>query len=544
MTSLPGFVPWPDAVAAEYRARGYWTGQPIDDVLRQRGVDAADRVAVVCGERRVAYRALDERVDRRAAALAQHGIGRGDRVVVQLPNVLELVEALFALFRLGAIPVMALPSHRRSEIAQFVTQARAVAYVAADRFAGFDYRLLAHELRALPETPLRHVFIVGEAEAPFARWSDLDAAPRPLPPVDASSVALLQLSGGSTGTPKLIARTHDDYLFSVRTSVPLCGLGPESVYMVALPGAHNFPLSSAGILGAMVAGARLVMCPRPHPDVAFPLLQREAVTITAVVPPLARAWLSAVLARGSRFPQLRVLQIGGAKLSRDLAIDVMAGFGCRVQQVFGMAEGLVNYTRLDDSLDLIAGTQGRPMTPADEVRIVDDQDRDVPDGEVGHLLARGPYTIRGYFDAADHDAHAFTPDGFYRTGDRVKRLPSGHLVVEGRAKEQINRGGEKVAPVEIEQLLARHPAVEEAAVVGITDWMMGERICAVLVPRSGHTVRRPDVMSFLRSMAIADFKLPDRVEVVPSLPRTPVGKIDKRALAETFAATDGPGGAS
>ncbi|AKF08724.1 (2,3-dihydroxybenzoyl)adenylate synthase [Sandaracinus amylolyticus] len=536
-TLLEGCVPWPHDVAERYRRAGHWRGDPLDSIVREGARRHGERVAVVCGARRATYAELDARVDAVASAMIELGIRPLDRVVVQLPNVLELIETLFALWRLGAIPVMALSGHRRAEIAHFCEHTRAVAYVCADVVAGFDHRALAREVKAGTPT-LRHVIVVGDAQelVPFA---SLDGAPRTLPAVDARQVALLQLSGGSTGTPKLIPRTHDDYLYSVRASVPICGLDARSVYLVALPGAHNFPLSSPGVLGALVAGARVVMSREAHPDAAFPLLSREGVTITALVPPLARAWLAAMRARGLRFPSLEVLQVGGAKLGVELARDLIEGLGCRLQQVFGMAEGLVCYTRLDDPLERVITTQGRPISEDDEVRIVDDEDRDVPEGEVGHLLARGPYTIRGYYRVPEHDAIAFTRDGFYRTGDRVRRMPDGSLVVEGRAKEQINRGGEKIAPAELEQHLVAHPDVREAAVLGMHDAIVGERICAIVV--GDRPITRAALMAHLRARGVATFKLPDRVELVSdALPRTSVGKIDKAALASRLAA----GGAS
>lgn len=532
---LEGFVPCPEDVAARYRAAGYWTGEPLDRILRDGALRSGDATAVVCGERRVTYQTLDARVDRLAAALWELGLRPRDRVVVQLPNVLELIECLFALFRLGAIPVMALPGHRRLEIAQFCAHAEAVAYVIPDVFGNFDYRPLARELRDAPGGTLRHVIVLGDAGSDFVSYSTLDASPRDLPPVSADEIALLQLSGGSTSVSKLIARSHDEYFYSVRASVPLCGLDERSIYLVALPGAHNYPLSSAGILGALVARGRVVMSLHPHPDHAFPLLEREKVTITAVVPPLARVWLAALQARRARFPSLEVLQVGGAKLDPTLAHHLVDRFGCKLQQVFGMAEGLVNYTRLDDPVERVVGTQGRPMSDGDEIRIVDEADRDVPEGTVGQLLTRGPYTIRGYYRAPEHDRVAFTRDGFYRTGDRVRRTPDGDLVVEGRVKEQINRAGEKIAPVELEEHLVTHPDVAEVAVVGVPDPMLGEKICAVVVPNAGRVLRRPDVLGHLRKRGLAEFKLPDRVTFAEFLPRTKVGKIDKTALCTTLA---------
>jgi 2,3-dihydroxybenzoate-AMP ligase len=228
---------------------------------------------------------------------------------------------------------------------------------------------------------------------------------------------------------------------------------------------------------------------------------------------------------------LRMLQVGGAKLPAEAAARVEPVLGCRLQQVFGMAEGLVNYTRPDEPADVVEHTQGRPASPADEIRIVDDQDTDVPPGTVGHLLTRGPYTVRGYWRAADHDAVAFTADGFYRTGDLVRLTGTGHLVVTGRAKDQVNRGGEKIAVEEVENHLLSHPAVHDAAVVPLPDAYLGERACAVVVTRTD--VPRPTgavLRAHLRSRGLAAFKIPDRVVLVDAFPVTGVGKVSRAAL--------------
>jgi 2,3-dihydroxybenzoate-AMP ligase len=223
--------------------------------------------------------------------------------------------------------------------------------------------------------------------------------------------------------------------------------------------------------------------------------------------------------------------VGGAKLAAEPAAQIPKALGCTLQQVFGMAEGLLNYTRLDDPSELVETTQGRPLSPADEIRVVDpDTGEPVPEGETGELLTRGPYTLRGYYRAPEHNARSFTPDGFYRTGDLVRRLPSGHLVVEGRHKDQINRGGEKIAAEELEGHLLAHPAVHDAAVVGVPDPMMGERTCAFVVAR-GEPPTLPALKEFLRERGVADYKWPDRLELVDTFPRTPVGKISKKELS-------------
>ncbi|MCW2995727.1 MAG: 2,3-dihydroxybenzoate-AMP ligase [Conexibacter sp.] len=523
---------WPEADAARYRAAGLWTGETFGAFLAARAARFGPRTAVIgsAGER-WSYAELDERAGALAQGFAALGIAPGDRVVVQLPNIPAYVEVVFGLWRVGALPVFALPAHRRSELEAFAAAAEATAIVTVERCAGFDHGALARDVAAAVPS-VAHVILAGELDA--LRSPERRVLWEPC----ASAVAFLQLSGGTTGTPKLIPRTHDDYLYSVRESAAICGFTPESVYLCALPVAHNFPMSSPGILGVLHAGGTVVLAPSGDPRTAFALIARERVSVTALVPPLLLAWLEARASDGSDdLSSLELLQVGGARLAPEAARRVGPAFGCRLQQVFGMAEGLVNYTRLDDVEDVVVGTQGRPISDDfDEVRVVDDLGSDVEDGALGHLLTRGPYTIRGYY--GDADPGSFTADGFYRTGDVVRRLPSGHLVVEGRAKDQINRGGEKIAPDEVEDHLLAHPSVHDAAVVGVPDTRLGERSCAVIVARREHAApTAAELRRFLRERGVAAFKVPDRVEVVAAFPQTGVGKVSRRELRAALAAS-------
>ncbi len=520
---------WPDDMAARYRAKGYWRGETFSQLLRSRAEAQGDAVAVVGMDQGWTYGELLEKAETAAAGFLALGLKPGDRVVVQLPNLPEFLSVIFGLFRAKLIPVYALPAHRSTEIVHFLKRSEAAAYVVADRHEGFDYRALARAVQA--EVPdLRHVVVVGEAEE-FASFDGFRADPAALPTDDAdpSDVAFLQISGGSTGLSKLIPRTHDDYLYSVRESADISGLEPESVYLTALPAAHNFPMSSPGYLGALYVGATVVMAPSPSPDVCFPLIEREGVTITGLVPPLALLWMQAAAKKTHDLSSLQVLLVGGAKFLPEAARRVRTELDCTLQQVFGMAEGLVNYTRLDDPESLIIETQGRPISPDDEILIVDDAGAPVAEGEPGNLLTRGPYTIRAYHNEPAANARSFTDDGFYRTGDVVRRTPEGYLVVMGRATDHINRAGEKISAEEVEDHLLAHPAVFDAAVVSVPDDYLGERICAFIIP-NGAAPRGVELKAWMRKRDIADFKVPDQIVFVDDFAVTAVGKVSRREL--------------
>lgn len=520
---------WPADLARRYRERGYWRGETFPGFLRERALQFPERTAVAGGDgTRWTYRELHARAQTAAAGFLSLGLKPGDRVVVQLGNIPEFLSAVFGLFLARLVPVYALPAHRLTEIAHFARKAEAAGYVVADRYDGFDYRTLAREVVA--EVPaVKHVVVVGEAEE-FVPFDGFRPDPDTLP-VDPkpSEVAFLQISGGSTGLSKLIPRTHDDYIYSFRASAEICGLGADSVYMAALPVAHNFPMSSPGVFGALHAGSRVVMCPSPSPETAFALIEREKVTITGLVPPLALLWMQAAPKTAHDLSSLKVLQVGGAKFMPEAARRVRGTLRCGLQQVFGMAEGLVNYTRLDDPCEIIVETQGRPISPDDEILIVDDHGEPVPEGEPGNLLTRGPYTIRGYHNDPGANARAFTEDGFYRTGDVVKRTSDGYLVVQGRATDHINRAGEKISAEEIEDHLLAHPQVFDAAVVSIPDRFLGERSCAFVIPQ-GEKPGTADLKAFMRARKVADFKVPDQIVLVSGFQTTAVGKISRKEL--------------
>ncbi|TDD86500.1 2,3-dihydroxybenzoate-AMP ligase, partial [Actinomadura darangshiensis] len=262
-------------------------------------------------------------------------------------------------------------------------------------------------------------------------------------------------------------------------------------------------------------------------------IERERVTDTGAVPAVAQRWVDHRAADDRRdLSSLRALQIGGARPPAALVRRIRPVLGCAPQQGYGMAEGLICFTRPGDPDEVVLGTQGRPICPADELRVVGADGRPVPPGEPGVLQTRGPYTLRGYYRAPEHNARAFTPDGWYVTGDIVRLRPDGNLVVEGRDKDMINRGGEKISAEEVEDLAHRLPGIAQAAAVAMPDPVLGERVCLYAVPRPGAAPRLADVVAEMDRAGAARYKRPERLVLVDALPFTPVGKVDKKALRE------------
>ncbi|MDO4631361.1 MAG: AMP-binding protein [Corynebacterium sp.] len=546
---------YPADFVEHYQREGLWTADTFTTFFADLAEKYPDNEAVVGPDyagtqHRFTYQELQAKISQAAHVLAGRGIDRADYVVVQLPNIVEYVVAIGAVFSLGARPVFALPAHRKTELTHFIGQSEAKALITTGVWNGFDHCKLAWELSH--DFAGLTVFIVGDDPQEFSDFAlGAWAATTPSTPqtqaTDPTDIAFLQVSGGTTGTPKLIPRSHADYLYSVRESARICELSEATRFLVVLPVSHNFTMSSPGILGVLWAGGTIVLCTDPTPSSAFKLVKEEKITLCALVPPLALAWLALNQVLKPDLSTLEVLQVGGAKFTPESAKRVQPELGCRLQQVFGMAEGLVNYTRPEDSEELVVITQGRPMSPFDEVRVVDEDNNDVPSGERGRLLTRGPYTIRGYFHGADQAS--FTEDGFYASGDLVRQLPSGHLIVEGRDKDQINRGGEKISAEEIEDQLISHPLVYDAAIIAVPDAVQGERSYAFVVRATGSDSAESDSLvdapsspdngagldaatlrNYLRDRGVAEYKIPDYFEFAEAFPTTGVGKTNRKEL--------------
>lgn len=549
MTATPssaGTVPWPADVARAYRKAGYWEDRTLGALLREVADAHPERICLVDGDTRLSYGDLMDRADATAVRLRELGLLPDDRLVIQLPNCWQFVVLTVGCFRAGIIPVMALPAHRRYELRHLIDVSESRALVVPDVSKDFDHQQLALALRA--ELPgLDEILVLGGSPRDGAISLDtlVDAPDDPSAArrraeawdPDPDTPACFLLSGGTTGLPKLITRTHNDYVCNVRSTAAAADLRADDVYLGTLPTSHNFPLACPGILGALLAGARVVMLRSPEPIRAFATIRDEGVTISAAVPAVAQRWVDHQQeVGGDQLASLRLLQVGGSRLPDEYAARIAPTLGCTLQQVFGMAEGLINTTRIDDPDDVICTTQGRPVHEADEIRVLDAAGHDVPDGEHGLLYTRGPYTPRGYYNAPEHNARSFLDDGWYGSGDVVVRRPDGNLVVHGRDKDMINRGGEKISAEEIESLVYQMAGVEIVAAIAMPDPVLGERLCLYAVPHAGHELRLDEVRAHLAGVGIASFKLPDRMEVVEAVPMTKVGKIDKRALREDIAA--------
>ncbi|MCG7521801.1 (2,3-dihydroxybenzoyl)adenylate synthase [Ruegeria sp. Ofav3-42] len=536
-------TPWPENLARKYRSEGYWIDQPLTRGIRQKARVQPDAVAIICGSRSMSYAEVEQRFLALARRFSAAGLGRGDTALVQLPNCAEFYLTFLALLQAGIAPVNALFNHKQNELNTYADQIHPSLLIADRSQPLFKDDHYVELLKARTDNLSTALFRGGSGEDDLENWidpsldglQDISESVIENGPTDPDQIAFFQLSGGSTGTPKLVPRTHNDYDYSIRASAEICGLSQDTRFLCALPAPHNFLLSSPGALGVFHAGGTVVLAANPDPQTCFPIISRHKVTMAALVPSAVSMWLRSVeqaqsdpASENHDLSTLELVQVGGASVAESDARRVPKVLGCALQQVFGMAEGLVNYTRLDDDPEIVFTTQGRPISADDEVRVIDEYGQDVPDGQTGMLATRGPYTFRGYFRSPEANAKSFDDQGFYFSGDLVQRLPSGHLRVVGRVKDLINRGGEKIAAEEIETLLLRHPQVIQAALVAVEDVLLGEKSCAFIVAQGA--LRPVALRRHLVELGVADYKLPDRVQFIDALPLTAVGKTDKRAL--------------
>jgi 2,3-dihydroxybenzoate-AMP ligase len=547
-TPIEGVVYHPEAEVARYRALGVLRDETLGEALHQVALEHAERTALITPDARLSYRELDGLSDRAAAAFLHLGLKPRDRVLFQLGNVTEFMIALHACFKAGIIPVCTLPAHREQEIGFLAgfTQARAL-IVQADwgQTPEREGELVPFGAKMQDAHPVIEHLIVARGAAPKGARSlaqmieaeDASQARAAIEALDLDSfeVGIFQLSGGTTGIPKVIPRCHSEYLYNCRCWLEKSGFDASDIGFWPLPAIHN----AAFIITNMpmhLCGGAVILQQDASPEAYLGTIERERVTCGGAVLPIVVRCIDS-----GRIPDFDLssvrdfITLGESKL-------VARSFGVPAHHVFGMAEGLIMRTLPQDPEEIRMGGVGRPVSEHDEVRLVaPGTETPAKPGEMGEMICRGPYTIRGYFKAEEHNAGAFTADGFYRSGDLMELRVidgTGYFAFAGREKDNIDRGVEKISAEEIERAVIGHPAIREVAVIGMPDRTYGERVCAFVIPEAG--ARVPDTGSlgaYLKEYGLAKFKWPERIEVVENFPVTKVGKTSKGLLREMIEAT-------
>lgn len=528
----------PEDVARRYRDGGVWEPLTIGARFHRVALEQGDKDAFVTLDDRLSWADADRRTDQLAAALLRLGLVPGDRVLFQIGNTVEAAVAYFGVLKAGLIPVCSIAAHREREMSYLAEHAEARAYLVQGDWPSQDLQELAATVRAgAPQ--VEHVIVArGDVRDGNHDFAALAAAEDPAEAratvgaleLDPEAVAVFQLSGGTTGVPKIIARFHMEYAYNALAYGRAWGFDPDVRLLHVLPLIHN-----AGIVfgqAALLHGGTLIIAPDPSAPTILELIQRERATDF-------HAALQAVLLRIFDFDEREQYDLSSlqrlvmAIITPDTVERVERELGFQPLQMFGMGEGTCMYTPPDADRWVGRHTVGHPVSELDEVEIRDpDSGEQLPHGQSGELCARGPYTIRGYYRSPERNAVAFTPDGFYRTGDLAKaNVVDGvpYYSIEGRIKDVIMRGAEKVNAEEVEELLVEHPQIKAAALVAMPDRQLGEKACAYVIA-PGDAPGLQELCTFLLERGLAKYKLPERVEVVAEFPLTEISKISKADL--------------
>jgi cyclohexanecarboxylate-CoA ligase len=519
------------------RAAGLWGDETLRDHLARAVAATPDRAAIVAcrseggAEHRITYRGLDELATKVALSLRERGVGRGDVVSFQLPNWWEFSVLHLACLKLGAVSNPLMVIFRQRELGFMLGLAESKVLVVPHRFRGFDYPAMAREVQAaLPG--LRHVFVAGgEGDAAFDRL----LAPQGDPggfvqaPLSADDVIQLLYTSGTTGEPKGVTHTSNTMLSNLGPFAARLGLGADDVIHMPSPLAHQLGFMYGIVLPVMLGGTAVLQDIFTAPEMARQI-RAEGATFTMGATPFLNDLTEHVAATGEATPTLRVFVSAGAPIPRALVAKARPTLGTAVISAWGMSEnGAVTTTRLEDNEERATTTDGCPL-PGMELRIVDGEGRRLPPGAEGSLQVRGCSNFAGYLKRPDLDPT--DPDGWFDTGDLARMDADGYIRIAGRSKDIIIRGGENIPVVEVEGLLYRHPAVAEVAVVGYPDARLGERACAYVRLREGASLSMAEMVAHLEAQKMARQYMPERLEIVAELPRTPSGKIQKFRLRE------------
>ena len=544
---LEGANPFPKDWADLYRRKRWWLGIPLGEMLDRTCDLYPYKEALVAGEVRLTYRQLKEWTDRAAIAFLELGIRKLDRVLLQIPNWAEFVYAYYGLHKIGAIPVMCIPRFSQREIEHFCEITEARAWIVPLQFEKIDYHSMIESIRS-QKPLLKHIIIIDPP-------SDRDLKPLPggtvsfhelLKKVDLKrypkdylqphrpnpdEICHLMPTGGTTGLPKLVPRTHNDFFCNFDYRSKAWERSPHDITLIATPVTHNMAIE-VSMNPSFLTGGKVVMIPSTRPKDILEAIEKEKVTTMILAVAQVQQIIDFPELKRYDVSSLKVMASGGSRMPPELIRKIYDQLNCNFFNVFGMSEGPCTQTRYQDPEEVVFHTVGWPVCPYDEFKAIDASGNELPQGMEGELVARGPCIFRGYYKAEAENREAFTPDGFFRTGDIAKFDPEGRLIITGRKKDIIIRGGENISAREVEELIGDYSKVEQVSVVGMPDPVLGERVCAFIKPRKGVKVSLEEMISYLKEKKTSVLYLPERIEMIDEIPLTNVGKVDKKRLRE------------
>jgi 2,3-dihydroxybenzoate-AMP ligase len=525
----------------KYDTFRWWLGITIGDMLDKTADLYPRKEALVDDRVRLSYSELRERVERLAIGLIELGIQKGDSVLLQLPNWAEFIYSYFALQKIGAIPVLLISAYRQLEVSHLCHLTEAKAWIVTDVYRKIDYTSFIGTVKHTNPS-LDYIISARAASNDKIFTTTLEnlieselisknkralASRRPLP----SDIAHILPSGGTTGLPKGIPRTHNDYICNVEYVVRAGEMSTDEIWLVAVPVGHNLALLD-GITGCVFTGGKLVLLDSTRVGDICGAIQKEKVTYMPIVPTLLKRIIDSEELHQYDLSSLTKVSAGGEASTPGLIKDVNEKLVCKYINEFGMSEGLLLRTRLDYDLETVCNTVGRPCCPYDKVKVLDAQGNDLPFDTDGELATKGPGIFPGYLKNSEENSRVFMANGFFRTGDIARIDFSGNIKITGRIKDIIIKGGENISPTQVEDLLRMHPNISDAAVIGIPDKNLGELVCAYVCPAPGTELDPGEIVAFMLEKGASKLLIPERFEFINGIPMTEAGKIDKKALRE------------
>jgi len=537
---LEGVTPYQREDAEKYTNFRWWPGLTFGDVLDKAADVYPHKEAYVDGISRLTYLQARQNVNRLAIGMMRLGIEPLTRVLVQVPNWNEFVYAYLSLQKIGAIPVLLIDRYRQYEINHLARLTGAAAWIVPQRYKKIDYMPIVRDVMENSPDLANVILVRGDVHegclnleklidaSELSRENlDLLAARRP----DPGQVAHMGPTGGTTGLPKAVPRTHNSLLCSSEYAARAWNMEGSDSCLLAGPIGHDLTFTKGFCAGLITMGKTVFLDSTDAADICR-TIEAEKITAVAWVPTLANRLVNFEGLANYDLSSLNKMHCGGGASLPDLVKAVREKLRCTFYNGYGGTEGQTCLTRLTDDTETILHTFGKPTCPYDTYKIVDFNGQTLPVGVSGELLIKGPGVFTGYYSASDENKMVFDKDGFFKTGDVAKFDHAGNIVLTGRIKEMINRGGESISATEIEKLISSHPDVALVAVVPMPDPEMGEKACAYVQPQPGVDLDFDAVIAFLKHNKASVLQLPERIEFMDSLPLTPTGKLNKKVLIE------------